>query len=829
LSFISVPPEPSRLPAPLPKSVLAFSWQREKRSHLALFAFVVLLLPVNYALLETPVSIVNGLTAGIGKPDAPITLFGFELALPDFLGGSSLALWPGWDVPPALFLGVICATLLALMITQFQINYFIDIGRVQIEERLTRFIRETVFDVLVRLRPEAQARGAATDMTNFLRSNLRNVSGFSASAFVTPLRAGGMIGTALLLIFHQNPWLGLAGVIILTVDAWFFRTQLRDHVRMVSERQRAWDGYVTGLTATAERLGTVRAFGLTVWERGAIGERIARLFDATVAVHRDRAGTRLMQSLLLNTPALVFFLIGGWLVLEGQIDIGQLVAVVAAYQQIPDPLKELLDWDKTRAEAQVRYETVLRHAGERDVLPREAGALAVFDGRLCIEALTAIDATGGRVLDGASAVIEPGQTVLLTGPPGEGSAALVAVLTGSLPMASGRVRLGDAAHSSLADHVLADRLIVAEPEAHVLAASLRENIAYGLRRREGMPKDARLMAALDAVGLTPDLVGWALDQPFHPERHDSLADSLMLLRGHVDDAVMRLPAGGHLERFDPSRFLRWATLGENLVFGAAPLPHVGSWRVRFDDLPLVRRMADLGEHVAANAASLGMLGGASEVLAQRGLITGQDLAYLDDPAHGAVRKRERYLTIAWRYCEARHRLGLVDAAFEAEVLAARASLADKPQDARFDPQRPTPGLSVRDNLLFGRVAEDRAGARAKVADAVVAVLQADNLAANLAISALDMGIGPGAAQINLSRRQRAQLALARGLLADPAILLIEEALSHLLPAQRSAALKAVLAARAGRTTLVVAEDAPEGITFERVLRFTDGKIEEEPR
>ena len=53
----------------LPRDVLTYLWRAEPLSHIKLFALVLLLLPFNYASLELPRLIVNGVTDSIGEKD----------------------------------------------------------------------------------------------------------------------------------------------------------------------------------------------------------------------------------------------------------------------------------------------------------------------------------------------------------------------------------------------------------------------------------------------------------------------------------------------------------------------------------------------------------------------------------------------------------------------------------------------------------------------------------------------------------------------------------------------------------------------------------------
>ena len=43
----------------------------------------------------------------------------------------------------------------------------------------------------------------------------------------------------------------------------------------------------------------------------------------------------------------------------GHLDIGALVAVIAAYKDLPGPVKELIDWEQQRADVQIKYDQVI--------------------------------------------------------------------------------------------------------------------------------------------------------------------------------------------------------------------------------------------------------------------------------------------------------------------------------------------------------------------------------------------------------------------------------------------------------------------------------------
>jgi ABC-type transport system involved in cytochrome bd biosynthesis fused ATPase/permease subunit len=128
--------------------------------------------------------------------------------------------------------------------------------------------------------------------------------------------------------------------------------------------------------------------------------------------------------------------------------------------------------------------------------------------------------------------------------------------------------------------------------------------------------------------------------------------------------------------------------------------------------------------------------------------------------------------------------------------------------------------SVRDNLQVGKPDATDLEMRLALVSAA-----AEDVVEGLP-DGLNTIIGSGGRGLSGGQRQR--LAIARALVRDAAVLILDEPTSHLDPA-RAARIRATILERRERQTVVVASHDPELIgAADRVVRLVDGRIVEAP-
>jgi putative ABC transport system ATP-binding protein len=219
---------------------------------------------------------------------------------------------------------------------------------------------------------------------------------------------------------------------------------------------------------------------------------------------------------------------------------------------------------------------------------------------------------------------------------------------------------------------------------------------------------------------------------------------------------------------------------------------------------------------------------AEDLPATKQLLSKVDTLGVDRLAEGDRRQLKR---LPLDYVEARHRLELIGPEVEARVIEARRLLrqrveAERPGAVEFyDPDRYNATASLQDNILFGRIAYNRARAEARVGTAIAEVLNELGLRERVIDVGLDYQVG--VAGKRLSAVQRQKLALGRALMKRPDLLVVDQAIAIMDGQTQARLIHNVLTERADGGVLWVLHRARQAEHFDRVVVVEAGNVVEQ--
>jgi putative ABC transport system ATP-binding protein len=863
------------------RNLFRFIIRYSRRDQLLIVPLVLATMVVYYLSLDLPKTIINEAIQGSAFPQADSTThwFGLELA----------------RLPYLLALSIL---FLALIVVNGWLKFQINTMKGWMGERMLRRLRYSLYDFVLRFPLSRFRRVKAAEVATMIKDEVEPLGGFVGESLITPLFLGGQALTAMFFILYQHWALGLIALGVVGIQAYII-PRLRMRLLVLGrERQLTARALAGRIAETVDGATEIHAHGTSNYERAEISSRLGRIFHIRFEFYQRKFLIKFLNNFLSQVTPFLFYTVGGYLVITGGLDIGALVAVIAAYKDLPSPVKELIDWDQQRLDAEIKYGQVVEVFTAEEIAPAELQSLlpkveVPREGRLRASGITLLD-DGSRVLEGISFDIGLDEHVALVGR--FGSSELAQVMTRLLPASSGSLELCGV-DLVRAPEALTGRAFgyVGSP-AYLFPASVRDNILYGLKQApvrepsyQGEAATARALEMKEAertgncpLDIRSDWIDYAaagvagskeLEERIHqllrrveleetifelglrsspdPDRAEQIGEQVLAARARMRERLASLGIQEWVERFDPEKYNRNATLAENLLFGT-PVGRTfdvdslaGNAYVRrvLRETGMYDLLLRTGHKVAETMVELfsGLPPG-HEFFAQYSFIRQEELPHFQEILKqiedvGLLKLQDEdiqaLLTLPFKLVAAKHRLGLIDESFESRTIEARRHFArNLPEELRnrvqfFDPSRYNSAASLQDNILFGKIVTGQAEATTRITRLVRELLEELGLRPLVVQIGLDFQVGVGGARLAAADRQKT--AIVRALLKRPLFVVLDRAASVLDPASQVKVLEGILAERKGQGVIWALQRPELADRFGTVLVIDHGRLAEQGR
>jgi putative ABC transport system ATP-binding protein len=724
------------------KSFFRYVWRNSRREQIAILLIVLASLPLYFWSLDLPKSIVNDAIVGkafkVGEETVKtIRAFRMGFSLPDFLGGGSYQLFGGVDMSRTAYLFALSMIFLVLVLINGGFKWLINLQKGVMGERMLRRLRFDLVRQLTWFQPEEIRGVKPAEAASMINNEVEPIGVFIGDAFVQPAFLGTQALTALVYILVQSPWLGLAAGFIVGIQGIIIPILRREQIRLGKQRQLASRQLAGRIGEIVESSPAIRAHGTDPYERSEIGSRLAGLFFIRLDLYNRKFAVKFLNNLLAQLTPFFFYTVGGYLALQKQLDVGQLVAVIAAYRDLPPPVKELIDWDQQRNDVTVKYEQIIQQFDVDEPEAREELAPlpdAAASDRIDLDGLSIADQHGSPLVENVAFSIDRPGHVALAGPPAGGGEIVARALAHQISRWKGNIRLNGQDISHLRSGALARVMAYAGPEPVLMPTSIRDNVVYSLRRNPPVPDgqplskteakrvnearlsgnpleapgdgwldlaaagakdladlDRRILELFTLLGFDEDIYRLGLLGKIRASADDQLGQRFVGVRRAIwkklaDESKSRL-----VEPFDPERFNSNATIGENLLFGVPVgdmfaehnLASNAYVRKVIGSDGLVTTLPAIGVKLAEMMLEMftGVQPG-NPLYERFSFLAASDLPGLQEVVNRAKSRRrnetaadrDKLISLALGYVEPRHRLGLLDDATRTAIVEGRASL-----------------------------------------------------------------------------------------------------------------------------------------------------------
>lgn len=646
---------------PLESNLFRYIWQKSRAEQVVVLLIILVSIPFNWASFDVPKRIVNDAIQGGAFKDGKTTatLMDFTLHLPSWLGGASYTLSDGIEVGQYGLLIGLSAYFLLLVLINGAFKYVINVRKGILGERMLRRMRYDLFSQLMRFRPEEIRAVKPAEVASMIKDEIEPVGGFVGDAFIQPVFLLSQALTALVFIMAQSFWLGSIALLIVLAQAIIIPILRREQLRLGRERQIASRQLAGRIGEIVDAGPMIQGHGATAYVQSDIAGRLGRLFDIRYALYKRKFAVKFLNNLLAQITPFFFYAIGGFFALQGRLDIGQLVAVIAAYRDLPPPIKELIDWDQQRNDVTIKYDQVISqfNSDETMVLEEENGVTALPEkGEIRLESVQMLDNRGQPLLTPLSFSLQRPGVAAVVGPQGGGKDVLGRILGRQATSYTGRVLIDGEPLAGMSVERASHLIGYSGDEPEIIAGSMRDNILLPLRRRrpdlkaggavsspehrrfveairsgnspfpfeadwtdyEGVGvTDAAELAArvhelLDVFGCTQEVYELGLGGKVMRPVSEQAIERIIEARRVVAAELARIKQGDLIEPFVLDRYNRNAPIIENLIFGTRTTARFDSATLLFEPYAqsilkaeaLVEPLAEMGGRIVATVVEI---------------------------------------------------------------------------------------------------------------------------------------------------------------------------------------------------------------------------------
>ena len=591
------PETPGYVPnVPLERSIFRFIMKYSKRQQLVVLALTVVSWPIIYLTLELPKAIID---EAIGAE----------------AGWARAVLGP--EMEQIAFLMALSFGFLFFVILSGGVKYVLNVYAGRLGEQMLRRLRYMLYARILRFPLPHFKKVSQGEIIPMITAEVEPVGGYVGTATSTPLYFGGLLLVYLGFIFAQDVFLGLAATALYPLQIYIVPKLQKRVIALGKERVREVRGLAGNIGESIAGIAEIHANDASVYERAGIARRLGRIYTIRYEIFRRKFAIKFLNSFMAQLTPFFFYAIGGYLVIAGDMTIGALTAVLAAYKDLSSPWKELLGYYQLQADIKVKYEQVIEQFDPPGLLDEtlqltdDAGPEA--PGRtLDVAGLSYAEDGQSRTVDGVSFQIDPAGHTAIVGSGSSGRDDLALLLARLLKGSAGRIDLDGHRLDDLPETFTGRRLSFAGPVPYLFSTTLRENLQYGLRHRPLVPgagpdsagagreryvRDARAAANIDAdptadwvdygaagvadraeldrqcvgmlcrVDLGDDLYRFGLRGTIDPDDRPDLAGAMLAARSALRRRLDETQQSALVEPFDRARYNTNATLAENLLFG----------------------------------------------------------------------------------------------------------------------------------------------------------------------------------------------------------------------------------------------------------------------
>lgn len=244
----------------------------------------------------------------------------------------------------------LAAAYVGVVLSEQSLKLCLNVYRGWVAEDSVRRLRSLVGEYADRATRDVSGEEAGVEISMVLEE-AEPIGGFTGVSLSEPLLQGGVLASVIVYMLYLDWRMALLGLAFFLPQVLFVPFLQRAINRRAQSRILVKRGISGGLVSRISGRGG--SDGRIGW--GWTQDPIERVFTLNMGIYRIKFTMNLLMNMMHHLAVASALGFGGWQVLQGTIEVGTVVAVVAGLGKLNDPWGDIVNWARELAVVGVKY------------------------------------------------------------------------------------------------------------------------------------------------------------------------------------------------------------------------------------------------------------------------------------------------------------------------------------------------------------------------------------------------------------------------------------------------------------------------------------------
>ena len=690
------------------------------------------------------------------------------------------------------------------------LKYLTNIIQTLITQRTTARMRKDLYHHILTLPLNFFRKTQPGTVVNALSTELTLPGNFVGMAIASPATNILTLLAFAIYLFILNPLLAAVSLSIYPIVVFLVPLLQRGVNKANKKRVDAARKFSARIAESISGIHEIHGNGSYRIENRKYDALVNRLLKIRIVWSLYRFAVKTSNGFFTSLGPFLVFLLGGYLTIKGQLELGALVAFLSAQERLFDPWKDLIEFYQVYQDGRINYDKTMRYFDvepEHEIEPKDRKPLKL-EGSVEVKDLSFTTDTGIHLLDGINVSLKQGEHLALVGFSGSGKSTLALCIGQLYKYTGGSITIGDREISGLTKKDMINNIGFVAQNPFIFDGTIEENILYstmaqiddnGQGENGEMPTLDDIIAVLHQTGIFADVLRFGLNAILAHGKSEELVKMIIRVRTNFQQDFGEELAD-YVEFFDEDKYLYYSSVSENLIFGAANKDEFADENLCRNEYflnflktaDLTRPLLSLGANLCRQTVDI--LGNLppDTVFFEQSPINAEELEEYKILVEQLNKKklhelssedRQKLLELALRFTPGVHKMAALPEMLETLILEGRALFREKittddPEAITFvEISQYIYSQTILNNIFFGKTKTANPQAQERINQSIIQLLIEEDLLET--IIEIGMHFQVGTKGDKLSGGQQQKLAIARIFLKAPNILIMDEATSAL--------------------------------------------------